>query len=148
MSAAAPSLEELLSGVSRKTADAPGGGPGRLGPPPEEEENVRHAKKHRREPGTWLYDLTCPHTQFDEVEETVIERLVGLTEMVPDPLWNVGEKGLRWSVWMVRRSAWVLGTSLALLALPPFIEQQRLEYEEMQNLQKKQVSVARILLFA
>ena len=44
MSAAAPSLEELLSGVSRKTADAPGGGPGRLGPPPEEEENVRHAK--------------------------------------------------------------------------------------------------------
>ncbi|CAI8034556.1 hypothetical protein GBAR_LOCUS19448 [Geodia barretti] len=71
MSAAAPSLEELLSGVSRKTADAPGGGPGRLGPPPEEEEN------------------------FDEVEETVIERLVGLTEMVPDPLWNVGEKGLR-----------------------------------------------------
>ena len=45
MSAAAPSLEELLSGVSRKTADAPGGGPGRLGPPPEEEENVRHAKR-------------------------------------------------------------------------------------------------------
>ena len=48
MSAAAPSLEELLSGVPRKTADAPGGGPGRLGPPPsnaEEEENVRHAIK-------------------------------------------------------------------------------------------------------
>ena len=79
--------------------------------------------------------------QFDEVEETVIERLVCLTEMVPDPLWNMGEKGLMWSVWLVRRSAWVLGTSLALLALPPFIEQQRLEYEEMQNMQKKQVSV-------
>ena len=35
---------------------------------------------------------------------------------------------------------WVLGTSLALLFLPPFIEQQRLEFEEMQNMQKKQVT--------
>lgn len=70
----------------------------------------------------------------------MIERLVGLTEMVPEPLWNLGEKGLWFSVWLVRRSAWVLGTSLALLVLPPFIEQQRVEYEEMQNMQKKQVT--------
>lgn len=34
----------------------------------------------------------------------------------------------------------MLGTSLALLFLPPFIEQQRLEFEEMQNMQKKQVT--------
>ena len=71
-----------------------------------------------------------------------MERLVGLTEMVPERLWNTGEKGLWFSVWLVRRTAWVLGTSLALLALPPFIEQQRFEYEEMQNMQKKQVSVS------
>ena len=33
----------------------------------------------------------------------------------------------------------MVGTSLALLVLPPFIEQQRIEFEEMQNMQKKQV---------
>lgn len=71
-----------------------------------------------------------------------MERLVGLTEMVPERVWNVGERGLWFSVWFVRRTAWVLGTSLALLALPPFIEQQRLEYEEMQNMQKKQVRLS------
>lgn len=79
------------------------------------------------------------HAQLEDVEETVVERLVGLTEMVPERVWNVGERGLWFSVWLVRRTAWVLGTSLALLALPPFIEQQRIEYEEMQNMQKKQV---------
>lgn len=44
---AAPSLEELLSGVQKKAAEAPGGGPGRLGEPPsnaDEEENVRRAR--------------------------------------------------------------------------------------------------------
>ena len=33
----------------------------------------------------------------------------------------------------------MLGSSLALLALPPFLEFQRVEIEEMQNMQKKQV---------
>lgn len=68
-----------------------------------------------------------------------MERLMGLTEMVPERVWGVTSRGVWFSVWLVRRMAWVLGTSLALLALPPFIEQQRLEYEEMQNIQKKQV---------
>ena len=35
----------------------------------------------------------------------------------------------------------MLGSSLALLALPPFIEQQRMELEDMQNMQKKQVCI-------
>ena len=33
----------------------------------------------------------------------------------------------------------MLGTSVALLALPPFIEWQRMEMEESMNMQKKQV---------
>ena len=90
---------------------------------------------------------TCTRTSFlqlDDVEETVMERLVGLTEMVPERVWNFGGKGFWFSVWLVRRMAWVLGTSMALLALPPFIEQQRVEYEEMQNMQKKQVLVVNV----
>ena len=39
--AAAPSLEELLSGVPRRAPETAAGGPGRSGDPPEdEEENV------------------------------------------------------------------------------------------------------------
>ena len=74
-----------------------------------------------------------------------MERLVGLTEMVPERVWNFGENGFWFSVWLLRRSAWVLGTSVALLALPPFIEQQRMEYEEMQNMQKKQVCLLNVV---
>ena len=64
---------------------------------------------------------------------------MGLTEMLPDKFWVVFGKTMKWSYWFVRRSAWVLGTSLALLALPPFLEQQRIEVQEMQTMQKKQV---------
>ena len=60
--------------------------------------------------------------------------------MVPDRVWAVAGRTFNFSYWLLRRSMWVLGTSLALLFLPPFIEQQRLEFEEMQNMQKKQVT--------
>lgn len=77
--------------------------------------------------------------QLEDVEETVMERLIGLTEMVPDKAWVLlgGVGGV--STWLVRRSAWVIGTSMALLLLPPVLEQQRVEFEEMHNMQKKQV---------
>lgn len=76
---------------------------------------------------------------MDDVEETLSERLMGLTEMLPDRVWDLLRQSMRTSYWFVRRSGWVLGTSLALLALPPFLEYQRVEFEEMQNMQKKQV---------
>ena len=78
--------------------------------------------------------------QLEDVEETLAERLTGLTEMVPDRVWALAGRTYNFSYWLLRRSVWVLGTSLALLFLPPFIEQQRLEFEEMQNMQKKQVT--------
>lgn len=78
--------------------------------------------------------------ELDGVEETVMERLAGLTEMLPDKVWRgLGRFG-GLSFWFVRRSAWVLGTSLALLVLPPLLEQQRVEFEEMHKMHQKQVS--------
>lgn len=77
---------------------------------------------------------------MEDIEETIAERLVGLTEMVPQKVWNIFGRSLRFSYWLVRRSGWVLGTSLTLLALPPFLEYQRVEFEEMRNMQKKQAS--------
>ena len=85
------------------------------------------------------HKLFTVFSQLDDVKETLVERLLGLKEMLPDRVWNVADTGLWFSVWLVRRSLWVVGTSLALLVLPPFIEQQRIEYEEMQKMQKKQV---------
>ncbi|XP_064406581.1 mitochondrial import receptor subunit TOM22 homolog [Halichondria panicea] len=76
---------------------------------------------------------------LDNIEETLSERLYGLTEMFPPRLIGWCGSGWVWSYWLVRRCAWVMGTSMALLVLPPFIEQQRLEFEEMQNMQKKQL---------
>ncbi len=90
--------------------------------------------------GESLYSTThTQHTQLDNIEETLSERLYGLTEMFPPRLVGWCGNGWVWSYWLVRRCAWVVGTSMALLVLPPFIEQQRLEFEEMQNMQKKQV---------
>ncbi len=81
----------------------------------------------------------CVCVPYKDVEESIAERLIGLTEMVPGRVWSVAARTLSFSYWFVRRGAWVLGTSAALLILPVFIEQQRVEFEEMQNMQKKQV---------
>jgi len=77
--------------------------------------------------------------QLQDVTETISERLWGLTEMLPDSVWDTLKKSRVWSIWFVRRSSWVVGVSVALLMLPIATEQQRLELEEMQNMQKRQV---------
>ena len=77
---------------------------------------------------------------MEQIEESVVERLVGLTEMVPDPWWNFGKRAFSFSYWLVGRSAWVIGTSLAILWFPAFIEQQRIEMVTMQDMQTKQVT--------
>ena len=59
--------------------------------------------------------------------------------MLPDGAWKMLDRSYTFSYWLLRRSVWVLGTSMALLALPPFIEWQRMEMEESMNMQKKQV---------
>ena len=81
------------------------------------------------------------------MEETVSERLLGLAEMFPERAWVSAARWGRFSYWLVRRAAWVVGTSAALLLLPPFIELQRAEVEEMQALQKKQVCICLSLIF-
>ena len=46
-----------------------------------------------------------------------MERLAGLTEMLPDKVWKVLGRAGSVGSWFVRRSAWVIGTSVALLVL-------------------------------
>lgn len=64
---------------------------------------------------------------------------MGLSEMVPDKVWNITGRSVRFSYWLIRRSAWIIGTSLSLLLLPVFVEEQRLEVLSMQEMHTKQV---------
>ena len=68
-----------------------------------------------------------------------MERVVGLTEMVPDSVLSTTTRALQLSYWLVRRGAWVVATTAALAFLPAIIEQQRLEAEEFEIARKKQV---------
>ena len=81
---------------------------------------------------------------LQNVTETLSERLWGLTEMLPDSVWAGLHKSRVWSVWFIRRAGWVLGVSLTVMMLPIVTEHQRLELEEMQNMQKRQVSILSI----
>ena len=60
--------------------------------------------------------------------------------MLPDPVWSALHKSRVWSFWFIRRAGWVVGVSLAVMMLPIVTEHQRLELEEMQNMQKRQVN--------
>ncbi|XP_003382765.1 PREDICTED: mitochondrial import receptor subunit TOM22 homolog [Amphimedon queenslandica] len=77
--------------------------------------------------------------ELEGINETILERLVGLSEMVPDSWWRLSKNGFSFTYWLIRRSAWVIGTSMALLWFPAFIETQRLEMVAMQDLQTKQI---------
>lgn len=76
------------------------------------------------------------------------ERLIGLTEMIPMSMWKFGIQSMSFSYWLVRRTAWVVGTSAAILVLPWFIEYQRLQVVDMQDMHTRQVMAATLLHWA
>ena len=84
---------------------------------------------------------------FDEFEdETLSERLWGLTEMFPEPVRNVvgtvfdGTVGLSKNVYFgSRKTLWVLGSSFTILILPIICEQERSTLEEQQAAQQREL---------
>ncbi|CRL04442.1 CLUMA_CG017527, isoform A [Clunio marinus] len=82
----------------------------------------------------------------DEPDETLGERLWGLTEMFPDPVRNVTESAVDLSVRTVVSlykfacaSSWIFFTSSMILFAPVLFETERAQMEEMQKSQQKQV---------
>lgn len=82
----------------------------------------------------------------DDLDETLAERLWGLTEMFPDGVRAVssGAVGLSWACtkWMYskgRVASWVVASSATILAMPVMFEMQRAEMEEEQLMQQKQL---------
>ncbi|CAL8283942.1 unnamed protein product [Merluccius merluccius] len=82
----------------------------------------------------------------DELDETLMERLWGLTEMFPDTVRNVADASAHCSVSVVKklysfsRSAlWVGTTSFMILVLPVVFETERLQLEQQQLQQQRQI---------
>ncbi|TRZ02259.1 hypothetical protein DNTS_034032, partial [Danionella cerebrum] len=81
----------------------------------------------------------------EELDETLLERLWGLTEMFPETLRSAAEVSAQCSVsaakklYSFSRSAlWVGTTSFMILVLPVVFETERLQLEQQQLQQQRQ----------
>lgn len=84
---------------------------------------------------------------LDEIDETLTERLIGLTEMFPESVRNATSatasgvvSGAKWLYDKAGKTVWILSTSFVILALPVIFEVERVQTEEAQLQQQKQVS--------
>ena len=82
----------------------------------------------------------------DYDDETVIERILGLTEMFPESVrlganalasGSVG--GVKWLYSISRSVSWIIFSSSAILFMPIMIETERMGMEEMQKQQQRQI---------
>lgn len=86
-------------------------------------------------------------TDYDETEdETLGERLWGLTEMFPESLrnftWQTNKLALRSvkGVYKFTRSTlWIVGTSFVILGMPVLFEVERVQSEEAMMMQQRQI---------
>merc|ERR1711976_364490 len=75
----------------------------------------------------------------DDIDETMFERLVGLTEMFPEALTkgtvDLAKGSVSATQWLYKTSrsvSWVLFSSMAIMFMPIMIESERLGIEESQ----------------
>lgn len=82
----------------------------------------------------------------DDLEETVGERLWGLTEMFPEGLRNglcgvsnASMSTVKWTYSFGRSAFWVFFSSATILVAPIIFEMERLQMDEMQKQQQRQI---------
>ncbi|XP_064647812.1 mitochondrial import receptor subunit TOM22 homolog [Lineus longissimus] len=82
----------------------------------------------------------------EEIDETLAERLIGLTEMFPKPLRNFSssvldltQRAIKTSYSYGRSGMWVLASSATILVLPLMFEIERSQMEEQQLQQQRQI---------
>ena len=104
--------------------------------------------------GSEQIKVTSSVENFDDVEdETLSERLWGLTEMFPEPVrngtWNAANMsvtGVKKAYRFTRSSLWILGTSFVILGLPVIFEVERVQTEEAALMQQRQVPFLSFIL--
>ncbi|ELU15706.1 hypothetical protein CAPTEDRAFT_175243 [Capitella teleta] len=84
--------------------------------------------------------------EFDDEDETIGERLWGLTEMFPESVRSLSSSatsmsisGSKWMYQTTRSLMWVLASSATILALPVMFESERAQMEEQQLQQQRQI---------
>ncbi|CAH1795355.1 unnamed protein product [Owenia fusiformis] len=90
--------------------------------------------------------LALEEDDEDIEDETLIERLIGLTEMFPESLRNTSSSlvdlswnGTKWLYSNSRSLMWVCASSATMLALPVMFEMERSQMEEQQLQQQRQI---------
>merc|ERR1711942_260966 len=89
---------------------------------------------------------TLEEVDDDDIDETLTERLIGLTEMFPDFVRN-GSVSLVKGSWtlaqsrysLTRAASWVVFSSATILFMPVMIESERLQLQDQQKAQKNQI---------
>lgn len=82
----------------------------------------------------------------DDIDETLAERLVGLTEMLPGPVRTASGKvilgsisGVKGAYSLLCSSSWIFFSSAAILFAPLIFEIERTQMEEMHKQQQRQI---------
>jgi len=97
-------------------------------------------------PAATLEEVDDEEEDDDDIDETLAERLVGLTEMFPDFV-RTGSVSLVKSSWSLtqscyslgRAASWVIFSSATLLFMPIMIESERLQMQDQMKAQKNQI---------
>jgi import receptor subunit TOM22 len=91
------------------------------------------------------------HLIFQELEETLSERLWGLTEMFPQPVQKaVGGVGnltcslAKFSYTTGRNVLWIIASTATIMALPVVFESERATQQEQQMQHQRQVQLLRL----
>jgi len=85
-------------------------------------------------------------TEDDIEDETFVERICALSEMFPTSLRNVTYGATSMTTQLVhgaykfsRSALWIVGTSFVILALPAVMELERVNMEEAERFQQRQM---------
>ncbi|XP_071128891.1 mitochondrial import receptor subunit TOM22 homolog [Mytilus edulis] len=93
-----------------------------------------------------IEDIPLDEDDDEVMDETVVERLVGLTEMFPEGLRNFCSQAVSLSgkytvqgYGLTRNLLWVATSAATLLVLPVVFEKERAQHQEQQRQQERQI---------
>lgn len=97
-------------------------------------------------PAATLEEVDDDEEDDDDIDETLTERLIGLTEMFPDFVRDGSVSVVKgsWSLTqscysLARAASWVIFSSATILFMPVMIESERLQLQDQQKAQKNQI---------
>lgn len=114
--------------------------------PDSREESPKAQKSSLDVPASNTASLFAGDEDEDDLDETLAERLWGLTEMFPEclrkgttSLMFGSVSGVRWLYGFSRSALWIVFSSSAILLAPVIFEVERMHMDEMSRQQQRQI---------